>query len=98
VPYFTPDPSADTPFSKLLGFDIVINQSMPNMGASAKPILFGDLSNSYMSRTDGAPSILRLNERYADTLEVGFYLYTRIGGISLDAGTHPIHSLQQAAS
>lgn len=97
-PYFTPDPSADGPFSKLLGFDVVINQAMPNMGASAKPILFGDLAKAYMLRTDGAPSVLRLNERYADTLEVGFYLYTRIGGVSLNAGVSPLVYIAQAGS
>ena len=98
-PFWTPDPSADGPFSKLLGYDVVIDQAMPNIGgANATPILFGDLEQSYMLRTDGAPSILRLNERYADTLEVGFYLYSRIGGVSLNAGVSPIVSIKQAAS
>jgi HK97 family phage major capsid protein len=101
-PYFTPDPSSDGPFDKLLGFPLIINQSMPNMGANAKPILFGDLSKSYLLRTDGQPSILRLNERYADTLEVGFYMYSRIGGVSLYSGISgapvPLVAIQQASS
>ena len=98
-PYFTPDPVADNPFGKLLGYDVVLNQSMPNMGASAKPILFGDLQQSYLLRTDGQPSILRLNERYADTLEVGFYLWSRIGGLSLaQSSVYPLVALQQASS
>lgn len=98
-PFWTPDPSADGPFGKLLGYDVLLNQAMPNTGvANATPILFGDLQQAYMLRTDGQPSILRLNERYADTLEVGFYLYTRIGGISLNAGISPLVSLKLAAS
>ncbi len=98
-PYFTPDPSLDNPFGKLLGYDVVLNQSMPSMGASAKPILFGDLEQSYMLRTDGQTSILRLNERYADTLEVGFYLWSRIGGLYLgQTSVYPIVALQQASS
>lgn len=102
-PYFTPDPSGQNPFNKILGYDIVLNQSMaaPTAGAFTAnqiPILFGDFKQGYMLRTDGTPSILRLNERYADLLEVGFYLYTRIGGTSMDAGTHPIVSLKIAAS
>jgi HK97 family phage major capsid protein len=102
-PYFTPDPNSGTPFNKLLGHDIVLNQSMVGpsanvFGANAIPILFGDLKSSYMLRTDGAPSILRLNERYAELLEVGFFLYTRVGGVSLDAGTHPLAKLVIAAS
>jgi HK97 family phage major capsid protein len=98
-PYFTPDPTLDNPFGKLLGYDVVLNQSMPNMGASAKPILFGDLEQAYLLRTDGQPSILRLNERYADTLEVGFYLWSRIGGLYLgQSSVYPVVALQQASS
>ena len=97
-PFWIPDPSADGPFSKLLGYDVVLNQAMPNVGgANATPILFGDLQRAYLLRTDGEPSILRLNERYADTLEVGFFLYARIGGVSLNAGTSPLVSIKQAA-
>jgi HK97 family phage major capsid protein len=98
-PFFTPDPSGMNPFNKILGFDIVLNQAMPLYStANAKSVLFGDLSQSYMLRTDGSPSILALHERYADTLEVGFYLYTRVGGIGLNAGISPIVYIQTAAS
>ncbi|MGB6690864.1 MAG: phage major capsid protein [Terracidiphilus sp.] len=99
-PYFTPDPSADGPFGKLLGFDVVINQSLPNMGASAKPILLGSLQDAYLLRTDGQPSIIRLNERYMDTLEVGFYLFSRVGGTSIvmSGAPVPLVSIQQASS
>jgi HK97 family phage major capsid protein len=110
-PYFTPDPSADQPFNKLLGWDIVLNQSMvgPTAGAftaNSNPILFGSLKNSYLLRTDGQPSIVRLRERYMDTLEQGFFLYTRVGGIYLGqteaqngvAAVNPVVKLQIAAS
>jgi len=103
-PYFTPDPSADRPFDKLLGYDIVLNQSMPSPTAGAfsanqTPIMFGDLERAYMLRTDGQPSVLRLNERYADTLEVGFYMWSRIGGLYLgQSGVNPVVKLKIAAS
>jgi HK97 family phage major capsid protein len=99
-PYFTPDPSGQNPFTKILGYNIVLDQAITdNVGvASASPIWFGDLARSYMLRTDGQPSILRLNERYADTLEVGFMIYGRHGGISLNAGVAPIVSLKQASA
>jgi HK97 family phage major capsid protein len=97
-PYFTPDPSGDSPFSKILGYDIVLTQAMPNMGANATPIMFGDLRSSWLHRTDGEPSILRLNERYADTLEAGFMMFSRVGGTSLNAGVTPLVKLTQAAS
>jgi HK97 family phage major capsid protein len=95
-PYFLPDPSGDNPFTRIMGFEIVLNQAMPNMGSDATPILFGDLEKSYLLRTDGAPSIIRLDERYAELLEVGFFMYTRIGGLSLAAGIAPLVSLKQA--
>jgi HK97 family phage major capsid protein len=99
VPYFTPDPSADSPFGKLLGYDVVLNQSMPSMGASATPIMLGSLRSAYLLRTDGQPSILRLNERYADTLEVGFYMWSRIGGIwTGQTDINPVAVLKQASS
>jgi HK97 family phage major capsid protein len=100
LPFFTPDPSSDGPFDRLLGFPVVINQSLPSMGASAVPILFGDAESAYMLRTDGQPSILRLNERYADTLQVAFYLWSRIGGASLVATSAPVPlaSIAQASS
>jgi len=99
-PYFLNDPSNSAPFQSIMGFPIVLNQAMPNMGtANATPILFGDLDKSYMLRTDGEPSLLRLNERFADQLLVGFFLYSRIGGCSLaPTGVSPIVKLRQAAS
>jgi HK97 family phage major capsid protein len=105
-PYFTPDPSGQKPFTQILGYDIVLNQSMPSYNsvapvANQTPILFGDLQRSYLLRTDGAPSIVRLNERYADTLEYGFFMWSRIGGTSLiptGATTTPLVSLKLAAA
>lgn len=90
----------DSPFSKILGYNVVLNQALPQMGASSVPILFGDPSSAYLLRQEDQPFILRLNERYADTLEVGFFLYTRIGGLSIVAtdAPNPIVSLKQASS
>lgn len=101
-PYYTPDPSQDKPFQKILGYDIVLDQNMPAYGtASATPILFGSLTDAYLLRTvaEGA-SILRLNERYADTLQVGFFLYARVGGTSLvkTSAPAPLVKLVQPAS
>ncbi|HEY1502630.1 MAG TPA: phage major capsid protein [Acidobacteriaceae bacterium] len=103
-PYWTPDPSLDSPFGKLLGFDVVINQAMPGptsgaFSANSTPILFGDLQRAYVLRTDGAPSVLRLEERFADTLEVGFFMWSRIGGLYLgQSGVNPAVKLAIAAS
>jgi HK97 family phage major capsid protein len=97
-PLFIPNPSSGS-FDMLLGRPVVLNQALPNIAASAVgTVLFGDLQQGYIFRTDGDISILRLDERFADTLEVGFIGYSRIGGASMDAGTHPIVKLAQAAS
>jgi len=98
-PYFTPDPSGDSPLSKLLGWPIVINQAMPSVGtANATPILFGDLEKAYLLRTDGLPSIIKLSERFMDVLEYGFLMFSRVGSTSLAYNANPVLKLQQAAS
>ena len=47
-PYFQNDPGNTAPFTKVMGFDVVLDQAMPNMGASKTPILFGDLEKSHL--------------------------------------------------
>jgi HK97 family phage major capsid protein len=97
-PLFIPNPSSGA-FDTLLGRPVVLDQALPNIAASAVgTVLFGDFAQGYLFRTDGDLSIVRLSERYMDTLEIGFIGYSRIGGISTDAGTHPIIKLTQAAS
>lgn len=82
----------------LLGRPVVLNQYQANVAATNKAVLFGDFSSGYVFRqVQGDLSILRLNERYADSGEVGFIGYARVGGFATDAGTHPIVALQQHA-
>lgn len=96
-PLFIPDPSSGA-FDTLLGRPVKLNQALANPAATTKSLLYGDFKAGYLFRVDGDLAIKRLNERYADTLEVGFIGYLRCGGMSTDAGTHPIQYLQQAAS
>jgi len=104
-PFFVPDPSDSAPFDKLMGFPIVINQAMPNATsagaavANATPVLFGDYRQAYLLRTESRPSIVKLDERYMDTLEKGYLLYTRTGGTSLIQSASPaVVKLKLAAS
>jgi HK97 family phage major capsid protein len=100
-PFWTPDPSADAPFAKLLGFDVVLNAALPStLVAGGTPILFGNLERSYLLRTVGEPTVLRLSERYADQLMIGFYLYSRQAGCSLavPGAPSPLVSLKLATS
>lgn len=89
-PLFIPSPNTGT-LDQILGCPIIINQVLPPANVAGNTgVLFGDFIEGYTLRTDGEMSILRLDERFADTLEVGFIGYARVGGASTDAGTHPL--------
>jgi HK97 family phage major capsid protein len=64
----------------LVGYPVVINQDMPVMGANAKSVLFGNFTEAYLRRIVNDVQIVRLNERYADFLQVGFFGFARAGG------------------
>jgi HK97 family phage major capsid protein len=81
----------------ILGYPYIINQDMPVMAASAKSILFGDFSN-YKIRDVLGMQMLRLEERYADYLQVGFLGFSRHDGALVDAGSAPIKYYQNAAT
>ena len=92
-PIFIPNPSSGV-LDHLFGRPIVLNQQLPSAFVAGNTgILYGDFNEGYLLRTDGDLSIRRLDERFADYLEVGFLAYARIGGASTDAGTHPILKL-----
>ncbi len=92
-PLFIPNPATGA-FDKLLGCSVVLNQYMATVGPSNVPVQFGDFKQGYLLRTvKPGLAIARLNERYMDTLEVGFIGYFRAGGTITDAGTHPIVNL-----
>ncbi len=94
-PLYIPAPTAES-FDMILGKRVVLNQYMPNVTNSAIPLLYGDFKQGYMLRqVKPGLAIIRLNERFMDTLEVGFLGYCRAGGVSTDAGTHPIVKLTQ---
>ncbi len=85
-----PETILDRPF--------VINQDMPVPAASAYPILYGDMSKYKVRRVANGTTVLRLVERYADYLQVGYLAFLRADGQLLDAGTHPIAAFQNSAS
>ncbi len=89
-PFFIPNPNTGA-LDSILGYPIVLNQQMDEADVAGNTgILFGDFNEGYILRTDGDVTILRLNERFIDTLEIGFLAYARVGGAVTDAGTHPI--------
>jgi len=79
----------------LFGYPIVINPNMPDMAASAKPIVFGDLSQ-YMVRNVEGLSIVKFNELYQETNEIGYKASLRADGTLLNPSA--VKHLEMAAS
>jgi HK97 family phage major capsid protein len=81
---------------RVLGYGYTVNQDMPAMAASAKSILFGDFYAGYLIRDVQDVQTLRLAERYADYLQVGFLAFARADGTPQDASA--IRAYRNAAS
>lgn len=81
----------------VLRYPYVINQHMTPFGggwaAGTRAIVFGDMSYYWVRDVRGF-SMIRLDERYADNLQVGFLAFARADGALVDAGTHPIRHLR----
>jgi len=77
-PAYVPGMSVGEP-DMLFGKPVYINEDMANIATGVKSILFGDLSQYYIHEAGGV-QILRLTERFADSLSQGFIGYRRIDG------------------
>jgi HK97 family phage major capsid protein len=75
-PLWEPSLRAGEP-DTFLGYPVVPNNDMPVMAASAKSILFGDFASGYVIRDVIGLQQVRLDERYADFLQVGFFAFLR---------------------
>ena len=58
--------------SRILGRRVIINESMPDIAASAKPIAFGDFKYYHLRMVQGIRMTV-FKEKYADKLEVGLH-------------------------
>lgn len=79
----------------ILGKKLIINQSMVDPATGTVPVVFGDMSYFWIREVRGV-TMVRLEERYADYLQTGFFAYERVDSILVDAGTHPIKKLTMA--
>jgi len=77
---------------RLLGYPITINRDMPAMAASARSILFGDFKAGYVIRDVTGIQQLRLEERYADFLQVGFLAFQRTGATVQNASAYKAYA------
>ena len=69
--------------TRVEGIPVVINSAMPNVGAGLNPIAVGDFSK-FIIRQGGSYSFRRLDERYADNLQVAFLGYSRFDSVVID--------------
>ena len=79
------------------GYPYSTNNNLPVIALSAKTMLFGQ-HKKYVVRRVKELAVLRLNERFADYGQVAFLGFARYDGNLLDAGTHPVKYLTQAAA
>lgn len=78
-PLWEPSVQAGTP-DLLLGLPVTLNNDMAPLAASAKSIGYGDVETAYVIRLVTGVTTLRLTERYADFLQVGFLGFQRADG------------------
>jgi HK97 family phage major capsid protein len=83
-PLWQPSVIAGTP-DTINGYPILIDQAFPTMAASAKSIAFGDFEAGYVVRRVRDMQMMRLAERYADYLQVGFFGFLRLDAKPDDA-------------
>lgn len=94
-PLWEPSLQAGTP-DNLLGYGIVINNDMPTPAASAKTVAFGNFEEGYIIRDVTGVTVLRLEERYADYLQVGFLAFQRSDGTVQNSSAYTLY--QHSAS
>ena len=93
-PIWEPSVQAGVP-DLLLGYRYDINNDMDSTVATTKKTMaFGDWMSAYVVRTVRDGQLMRLAERYAEYLQVGFISYERHDGLVQDTSAAKV--LQQA--
>lgn len=94
-PLWQPSVQSGQP-DNLLGYPIVVNNDLPAPAASVKSALFGDFQRGYVVRDVLDVQVKRLEERYADYLQVGFFAYARADATVQDSAAYK--ALTQSAT
>lgn len=94
-PLWVPVPAPGFP-PTINGWPYVIDQGMPAPGANNKTLLFGDIDAGYIVRQVSGVQMVRLTERYADFLQVGFFGFSRLDAAPDDANA--IRAYQHSAT
>ncbi|SOR29835.1 Phage major capsid protein, HK97 family [Methylorubrum extorquens] len=82
----------------ILGYGYTINQHMPQMGAGAKSVLFGDFKK-YLIRDVMAVTLFRFaDSRYLEKGQVAFLAWSRHDGDLIDASNDALKAFQHAGA
>lgn len=93
-PLWQPSLQANVP-DTFNGYPYWVNNDMASTVATTnKTMAFGNWSEAYVVRQVAGGQLLRLEERYADSLQVGFFGFGRMDGVLQDPSA--IKILQQA--
>lgn len=82
-PIFIPSMSAGEP-DRIFGIPVYVNNDMASSIATGEKTLLAADFSKFVVRNAGGIQMLRLNERFADELEVGFVSWKRSDSIVLD--------------
>jgi HK97 family phage major capsid protein len=94
-PLWQPSLQAGTP-DNLLGYRFILNNDVPVPAANAKSLAFGDFRAGYIVRDVTGVQTMRLTERFAEFLQVGFLAFQRSGGTVQDTAAYTV--LQNSAT
>jgi HK97 family phage major capsid protein len=88
-PLWEPSLQAGIP-ATLLEYPFVLNNDMATIAQNSKSLLFGNIREAYLVRIVKGLTLMRLNERYADFLQVGFAAYERADGEVQNANAYRV--------
>lgn len=81
--------------ARLLGFPVTLSEAMPDIGANAHPIGFGDWSRAYVLADRGSLRVT-IDDNITTPGSVKWYIRRRVGGIGYD--TNAVRFAKCAAS
>lgn len=89
-PIWEPSVQAGVP-DTLLGYGYTVNNDMASTVATTnKTMAFGDFTAGYVVRVVSGGTMRRLEERYAEYLQTGFFGYERFDGLVQDASAYKL--------
>lgn len=73
---------------QILGDPYIVNNSMPLPTTGNVSVLYGDFNAGYIIRRVKGATAVRLNEKYADFLQTGYFVFDRVDGKKDDTSAY----------